>query len=104
MSFDPNVALSNLCGMEVGGASRIKTMLGARNLTADKNWVSFRWPMKAKNKANFCKITLEGDDTYTVEFGYIRAGKYTQRSKTPGLYCDMLRGHFEDSTALYLSF
>ena len=102
MSFDANVTLQQLCG---GSTGRIKVMVGGKNFatSSEENFVSFRFTAKAKNKANYCKITLTSDDLYTVEFGYIHAMKYTVRSVTKGLYCDMLKEHFESETCLALS-
>jgi len=101
--FDANTALSHLVGVEKGGYGRLVCMIGAKSFAKDENSVSFRIPMKCKNKANYCKVSLAGNDTYTVEFGYIRGGKYTVRSVTEGLYNDMLKTHFETETANYLS-
>lgn len=100
--FDPNTALNQLTQTN-NGAGRLKAMIGANNFARGENYVSFRIPIKCKNKANYYKITLAGDDTYTVEFGYIRGGKYTVRSIDKGLYFDMLKEHFENNTANYLS-
>ena len=81
-------------------------MVGAKNFVKsdEENFVAFRFTAKAKNKANYCKITLNVADTYDVEFGYIRGMNYTVRSITEGLYNDMLKDHFETETGLYLTF
>lgn len=102
MNFDPNLTLRQLCG---GATGRIKAMIGGKNFatSSDDNYVSFRFTAKAYNKANYCKITLTFDDLYTVEFGYIRKMNYIVRSVTEGLYCDMLKEHFETETRLLLS-
>lgn len=103
--FDANVTLSQLTQVEKGGYGRLVAMLGAKNfvVSEEEAFVSFKWGMKAKNKANYVKIALNGLDYYDVEFGYIRAGKYTVRSVTENLDFMQLKPHFEDETALYLS-
>ena len=51
-------------------------MLGASNLVAHDDGLSFRF--KGCRKANYCKVTLDASDTYTMEFLKIgRAPKYT---------------------------
>lgn len=104
--FDANLTLSQLAQVEKGGVNRLVTMLGAKNFvqSEEEAFVSFRWGMKAKNKANYIKIALNSMDYYDVEFGYIRGGKYTVRSNTENLDFMQLKSHFEEETALYLSF
>ena len=88
------------------GANRLKAMVGAKNFNysaADSN-AAFRFTAKAKNKANYLKITLNGNDLYDVEFGYVRSTNYTVRSEVKDMYFDQLKEHFETETGLYLSF
>ena len=89
-----------------GGANVLVSMVGAKSFMRDteNNCITFRFTAKAKNKANYTKITLNSMDTYDVEFGYIRGMNYTVRSIEKGLYDDMLKKHFETETGLYLSF
>ena len=51
---------------QLGGAGRIKAMVGACNFGTNGNDVSFRF--KGSKKANHIKITLNGMDLYDVEF------------------------------------
>lgn len=103
--IDANLTLNQLAQRE-GGANVLAAMTGAKNFmrSDEDNFVSFRFTAKAKNKANFIKITLNAMDTYDVEFGYIRGMNYTVRSSNEGLYEDMLKAHFESETGLYLTF
>ena len=103
--FDANTTLNQLAQVEKGGYGRLVAMLGAKNFvqSEEESFVSFKWSMKAKNKANYVKITLNGMDYYDVEFGYIRGGKYTVGSNTENLDFMQLKSHFEEETALYLS-
>lgn len=100
--IDAKLTLDQLT-MSNNGASRLNATIGAKSFVKDIDYVAFRFPMKARNKANYCKITLNDLDLYNVEFGYIRAGKYTIRSEDENLYFDMLKKHFETETGLYLS-
>jgi len=102
--FDANLVLNQLT-MSNNGANRLKAMIGAKNFARsdEQRYVSFRFPMKARNKANYVKITLNDMDTYDVEFGSIRGMKYTVKGEANGVYFDMLKEYFEVETGLYLS-
>ena len=101
--MNPNETFNQLT-LSNNGVNRLKTMIGGKNFAYSKegNYVGFRFTAKAKNKANYTKITLTADDLYTVEFGYIRAHNYTVRSKVEGLYNEDLFNYFEEQTGLYL--
>ncbi|MCH9712665.1 MAG: hypothetical protein K0U20_08595 [Proteobacteria bacterium] len=103
--IDASLTLNQLAQRE-GGVNVLAAMTGAKNFVKsdEENFVSFRFTAKAKNKANYIKITLNAMDTYDVEFGYIRGMNYTVRSVSEGLYDDMLKKHFETETGLYLTF
>ena len=91
--------------MSEAGANRLKVMVGGKNFTfsGEDNYAAFRFTAKAKNKANYMKITLNGNDLYNVEFGYIRGMDYTVRSEIDDMYFDSLKEYFENETGLYLS-
>ena len=92
--------------MSNAGANRLKAMVGGKNFTfsSDEHFAAFKFTAKAKNKANYMKITLNGNDLYDVEFGYIRGMNYTVRSTVEDMYFDTLKEYFETETGLYLSF
>lgn len=89
---------------QMGGASRIATMTGARNFLYSDNSVSWAWPARGK-KANRIQITLLPSDTYRVVFTH-----YSQRfgvieiARFDDVYCDSLMDLFEETTGLYLTF
>ena len=88
------------------GSKRSFAMIGGYNPLArneGEGALSFRFKAEAKNSANFCKITLMPDDTYTVEFGRVH-GVYKVISTHSEIYCDMLMDLFEQETGLYLTF
>jgi len=91
--------------LSTNGSNRLAVMIGAKNFAYDseaKN-ASFRFTAKARNKANYCKITLNGKDLYDVEFFYIRGANCTRRSIITDMYFEDLKGYFEGETGLYLS-
>ena len=85
---------------QMGGAGRIKTMIGAKNFVSSGNSVMFQFP-NPNRIANKVRITLDPNDTYTMEF-------YKGASADPvksfeGLYASDLRKTFEQFTKMYLS-
>ena len=57
------------------GGNKFVAMTGARNLLNVGNGLSFKIPGSggfAKNGINYIKVTLNGLDTYDMEFGRIR--------------------------------
>lgn len=100
--FDAKLALNQLTQSE-NGISRLNIMVGAYNLAKDDNSVMFKF--KAKSPYNYCKITLDADDTYTLtlqKYVWTRC-KMTKEKVISGLYFDMLKNEFEQNAKLYLS-
>ena len=58
---------------------------------------------KGSKAANCVRVTLDGGDTYSVEFLKIRGTEIKEVSNTDGVYCDMLRPIFERTTGLRTS-
>ena len=92
--------------MSEAGSNRIKAMVGGKNFnfSRDEAYAAFRFTARARNKANYLKISLNGSDLYNLEFGYIRAGNYTVRSEIKDMYFEDMKEYFENETGLYLSF
>ena len=96
-----------------GGAGKIKAMTGAKNFIALPSGVSFDFP--SRKGPNHVKVTLEPDDTYTVEFGRkagvqaLMSGKvdaenyYKKGNEYKDVYAEDLKEMFERETGLYLS-
>lgn len=61
--------------MQLGGAGRLKAMLGANSFVIQPNGVSFRIKAGA-GKPNFVHITLNGLDYYNVRIGIIAGDKF----------------------------
>ena len=96
---------------QLGGAHRVFPMIGARGVCASlrndgATQLRMMWAAKARKMVNYVAITLEGDDTYTVEFerrgvnGVVRAAKPV--AKFEGVYAEDLIRLFESTTGLYL--
>ncbi len=127
ISTEDNVAsrmrkrqIANTILTQMGGAGKLKLMTGAKNFIALDSGVSFEFP--TVHRRNYIKVTLEPDDTYTVEFGRkkrITPGLmgamdpekpismedfYTKISEHTDIYFDQLKELFEKETGLYLSF
>ena len=81
-------------------------MIGAHKFVYGDTWVSFCYKAKAKDGSTCCKVTLDPDDTYTVEFYRIRGGLNPSAkvlSTTSFVHVDQLPQLFESTTGLYLS-
>ena len=84
---------------QVGGKALF--MLGAHTQIAGDDWYSFRF--KGSKVANYLKITLKGDDTYTMSFLKIWGTKVKEVKEIEGVYFDQLHGIIESTTGLYTS-
>ena len=96
------------------GGRRFMVMTGAKDFCSEKgaNWIEFKIGRNA-SKANFIKITLTGNDDYTMEFYKVswprwnpKKAEFTEYKKKlikqiDGLYCDMLADTFTEETGLY---
>ena len=85
------------------GGNKFLVMTGAKNLVnhSKENALSFKLPSKfATDGINYVKITLQPNDTYTMEFGKVWGVKYKVIHTVEGVYCDMLQTIFTDKTGL----
>ncbi len=88
---------------QLGGASRLRAMIGAADFVGDTNSLQFRF-RKGRNGATRAIVTLDPSDTYTVRFCHIGRGYDVQEKGTvEGVYADNLRDTFARATGLYLS-
>jgi hypothetical protein len=84
------------------GGYRFMSMVGFKNAVHTKDGVSFQIGKNSK-KVNTVYVKLTPLDLYDVEFGWIRAGKYTVRSKFEMVSAYSLRPLFEAQTGMYTS-
>lgn len=82
------------------GGQRFIMMVGAKNLLAGDNKMSFKF-MRNRSKANYCRITLNAMDTYNVEFIRCYGSKITTMFEFENIYNDGLVRLFEETTGLY---
>jgi hypothetical protein len=88
---------------QMGGAGRLRAMIGAKDFGVGENVAQFKWAAKARNGANSIRIVLDPSDTYTMEFYKIRAGNAKLVKSFSDVYADSLKRIFESETGLYLS-
>lgn len=96
------------------GGGQFLALTGCKNLVGGDRSLSMRLS-KNKSKANRMTVTLEADDTYTVEFvretmprlssktfEYTEGGREVMLRRE-GVYRDMLKDLFEEATGLYVT-
>ena len=83
------------------GGNKFIAMTGAKHFVKDdaKKMISFKIGSNSMN-INYVRITLNGMDTYDMEFLRVRAGKITIVSKDKGVYNDQLQSVFTEHTGL----
>ena len=90
------------------GGNRFAMFTGAKNFVAHNEKLgalSLRVPMNTtKDRVAMVKITLDYNDTYTVEFFKVRKNEATLVHKSEGIYCDMLQDCFLEHTGLFTRF
>lgn len=86
---------------QIGGYNRVHAMTGAYNFLSFPNGLSFR--IKGR-KVNYIKITLNGMDTYDIEFGKIVSNAYKKISEANDVYNDDLIRTLEKNTEMYFKF
>lgn len=84
------------------GGSRFTAMTGAKSFVAGTDCLTFRIGRNA-SKANMVKITLAGDDTYTVDFLNYRNFDVKAIGTAACVYADQLRAVFTANTGMATS-
>lgn len=83
------------------GGGRFTAMTGAKSFAGDETSLSFRLPASlTRGRASGMRITLAGDDTYTLET--FRVVKFEVRviETVQGIYVDALHRVFTEMTGL----
>jgi len=83
--------------------SRAFMMLGAHSLTTDSRGRTLRFGIKGSRRVNTVVVTLEADDTYTMEFWKITPRMASMVACVAQVYVDCLRPMIETHTGLYTS-
>ena len=98
--------------LEQLGGNKFLAMTGANHLVSDGNTLRMNLPKNA-SKANRLWITLDADDTYTMNFFKFTAGRLNKKTfawtedkkvdvkEIKGVYCDMLQDIFTSVTGMY---
>jgi hypothetical protein len=81
------------------GGSQFVMLTGSKNFGAIENGVSFRVGKNAK-RVSFVSITLDANDTYTMNFLNSKGVTVAQAGE---VYCDKLQDIFEQETELYVT-
>jgi len=95
------------------GGQEFLAVTGCKQLVYDETSLRMRL-IRNKSGANYLKITLGGNDLYTMLFFYYRPMKWVVKgnkvverpeahkevARYEGVYCDMLRGLFSEVTGL----
>ena len=85
------------------GGQRFRAMTGGQFIYSEANTNRLQVNFRSSKGVNRMIIELQGDDTYTVEFGYYRALKYFQKETLVGVYAEQLQEIFTNRTGLYTS-
>jgi hypothetical protein len=84
---------------QLGGQGKLVVMTGANNFIAFSNGVSFK--LKSR-KANYVKITLNGNDLYDIQFQKLFGMKSKIVAEYNDIYFDQLIPIVEKETGMYL--
>ena len=85
---------------QLGGRQFI-AMCGIKNLIARPTSLQFTVGSGTKTGCNRVVVTLQDDDTYTVEFWLVTKHAALRLSAHCEVYCDMLQDLFERETGFY---
>ena len=85
------------------GGNRFVAMTGARNLMAIESGLTMKLGKGAHDGITHLTITLDADDSYTLEFQKVRGTKVAEITKHVGVYADMLTDVFYNATGFLTS-
>ena len=87
------------------GGTRFTVMTGANSFLGTKGGLSFRLPSNGRYQGrtvNYVRVTLQNDDTYTVEVSFVRGRNETSVEHRGGVYADALQSAIKALTGLEL--
>lgn len=88
---------------QLGGSQRVQAMIGPTIFLDHGKGVSLKFANKTPKKANYVLITLNSDDTYTMDFKRGRGMTYKTVAEVSDIYASELKRTFERHTGLVLS-
>lgn len=86
---------------QMGGFNRLVAMVGANYFMHGDDFVQFRF--EGSRKANLVEITLNSLDLYDVTYYKAHGINCREVASSEGLFWDMLKSDFEQTTGLHLS-
>lgn len=86
---------------QLGGANKLRSMIGAKLFVGNALSLQFKWSAKAANKANCCVVRLDAaKDLYTMELWQVRGADTQRLFVQDSLYADQLVACFQRQTGL----
>ena len=83
------------------GGNRFALMTGAKNFMSAPDALHFKLPSNfAKDGINSVRVTLDSNDTYTVDYCKARGTSLKTVASSSGIYCDSLQSDFTAVTDL----
>jgi len=95
-----DTTIANTIRQQIGGGALF--MLGAKNLVAHKDGLSFKVGRNAKGVTHVT-VTLLPSDTYRVHFQRVWGTKVTTKADHSDVYVDCLHTIIESETGMYTS-
>lgn len=88
---------------QMGGAGRVRAMIGATFYRV-ANGIGIKFPNRQPTRGNYVEVTLDPDDTYTMNFYNVGRGAKKLVEEIKGAYAEDLIRLFEGQTGYYLRF
>jgi hypothetical protein len=92
--------VANTIHQQIGG-NQLNAMIGVKSLVGGDDRLTIHW--KARSPFNCVRIVLNESDLYDVRFYKIKGAAIQKQKDFTGVYCDRLRGLFEEVTKLATS-
>ena len=93
-------SIAEIIAHQLGG-SKFVAMTGAKGFGSFNNGLTFRLPSNfAKDGINAVRITLEANDTYTMDFMKVRGTNVKDIAQATMVYFDQLQSTFTEYTGL----
>lgn len=104
-----NTEIANIIAAQMGGAGKIRLFTGSQ-LIALKNGLRIQFPedLDSLKGINRVEVILNAADLYDVTFSRIHRPEGGEMQMdvidtSEGIFCDMLKSVFEDTTGVFLS-
>ena len=90
-------SVANTIFQQLGG-NEFAVMVGVKSLTQTENSLTVKF-----SGGKYFTVTLNGKDLYDIHYFTMRKGKVITKDKAFDVYCDSLRGFFENMTGFRTS-